>query len=232
MANYQHILYLEDDAIDIKNMQWLSQQIDTIQLHILEDLSEVDTFLQSHTIDLIITDQYVQHSHFSEYISAFKNIPYVVLSNSDLEKSAVLTSQPIIVLSKPLYLSAFEELCIKKEVNSVEQPTDEYFDTITDISMKNEMLKLLTEEFKNAVTQFPKLIAQQQTREARNLIHKLSGKFSLLKMKQAYNSSRNLEKELANGIFNTTKATDLLQKIKQVSTYLDSKFAIHDSTDY
>ncbi len=222
MKEKVHILYIEDDTLDIRNLEWLADQVDHVQLTICQSFEKVASILSANTIDLIITDQYVKADHYSNYLSHFKQLDYIVLSNTtDLKKSTILYP-PLKSFKKPLTLDVFKSLFEANSSQKVASKYD-YFDTITDEEYKERLISLLKSEFENVLLAVPKLLNDNNLEEIRQIVHKVSSKFSLLQMKEPFDLARNIEKELTIDVLSNDKIQLLLENTETAFTYLNSK---------
>lgn len=231
MKTYQ-LIYIEDDAIDIKNMQWLCDQIGAVEVHIVQHLETLETYLKRYSVDLIITDQFIENIHFSEYIHLFKSVEYMVLSNSDILHEEQLAYQPKQILSKPLYLNVLQKIIhSNKTIDPQEIPQTSYLETISNPKMKQQIIDLLILEFDRAQKQLPRWIKEKNYHEIKHMSHKISGKFSILNMKNTYELARSIDRELNKGVFDRSKATELHKKIELVLSSLLTKYARNESTN-
>ncbi len=227
MSNKQKILYIEDDVLDIQNMKWLCNNADDISLNIITDFEELPEAIKTINPNLIITDQYLRTNHFSKYIHAFNNIDYIVLSNN-LEINTTLQKNPKHILKKPLLIKTFREL-ILNEKQAEDHPKIDFFNTISDENTKTKMIQLLKSELSYAQEKLPQHLENRQIEEMITIIHKISGKFSILNMKESYDLSRELELNLKNNTLETIKIQKLITNINNALHFLTTKFNLHES---
>ena len=106
------VLYIEDNLIDKRNMEWVCSNFDDIALTITDDLDQLPTILKENSFDIIFTDRRIGSANFADFVPLWNKIPYYVLSNSTyLEKG--LEPQSIRYLQKPLIQSTFEKIFTK-----------------------------------------------------------------------------------------------------------------------
>lgn len=218
---YSHILYVEDDELDILNMQWLAEAMEGLNLKVLNEYKDCEAYLVNHKVDLIILDQYINGEHFSAYPKLMSQLPYMVLTHGSLDVGA-LDHKPVKVLKKPLHMNEFA-MQIKRERRSQDQPSLSYFDEIADESLRKEMLTILKEEFGNALNTFPELVDKKDSNSLKEVIHRLGSKFSLLAMKKDFDLSITLEKELMESQFDVDKMFNLFQGIQRAYEVLSTK---------
>lgn len=223
MIKKVHILYVEDDALDTRNLEWLVDQTDHVKLTTCQSFDDVASILNTNTIDLIITDQYVKTDHYSDYLKYFNQLDYIVVSNTTDLKNGNLLYPPIKSLKKPLTLDTFKSLF---ELNTSDQdaPEADYFDTISDEVQKQKMINLLKREFENVLNALPQLLNENNLEEIKHLVHKVSSKFSLLQMKETYDLARNIEKELTIDVVSNDKIQLLLENTASAFKHLKSKY--------
>ena len=218
MSSYQHILYLEDDQLDVKNMRWLCDQIDGLTLSISDSFQENDI----SAVDLIITDQYLYGNHFSDFVYLFGKLNYCVLSNNTNINIDKLSHQPIALLDKPLKLNDFKAIISEEKIEVTDKFDLDFFASFTSEEIA-EIRKLLLQEFEYFIINIPLLLAQNNTTEMRNIVHKITGKYSMLNMTSTFNQAREIEKQLkcddiaAEGIHQLVKETKkAFQYLKKV----------------
>ena len=217
-----HILYIEDDALDIRNMEWLVDQMNEVQLTVSSTFDSVDSVLKHHTIDFIITDQYINQTHYSDYLSTFEKKNYVVLSNTKNVEKEGLLYPPLQTLQKPLSLDIFKSL-FSDNHPTLKAHKNDFFDTISDEGQKKKLIALLSEELDTVLTKLPRLLGENNMDEMKHLIHKVSSKFSLLQMKETFDLAREIEKELDVDVISKEKIKLLLQNTTTALTHLKSK---------
>ncbi|PCE62558.1 Hpt domain-containing protein [Sediminicola luteus] len=215
---YEHILYLEDDPLDIRNMQWLAEQNPGIMLHIVTDFESCKAYLASHRVDLLILDQFIHGEHYAKHPGLLNVTPYIILTNGSLQPS-FLKEKPPLVLPKPLTLSDFEKL-VGFTPDQAERPSLQNFDSIDNQKYRAEMLDLLQNEFKTALERIPIAVDHNKLGELRDIVHKLGGKFAFLQMKRTHTLTRTLEKHLAKGQLDTQQVFDLTEAISHALSIL------------
>ncbi len=218
---YSHILYVEDDELDILNMQWLAEAMEGLDLKILNEYKDCEAYLANHKVDLIILDQYINGEHFSAYPELMSQVPYMVLTHGSLDIGA-LDHKPVKVLKKPLHMNEFA-MQVKRERHGRDQPSLSYFEKVANESLRKEMLVILKEEFGDALNTFPELVDKKDSISLREIIHRLGSKFSLLAMKKDFDLSIALEKELGEGQFDVDKMFNLFQGIQRAFEVLSTK---------
>jgi HPt (histidine-containing phosphotransfer) domain-containing protein len=215
---YEHILYLEDDPLDIRNMQWLAAQNPGIKLHIVTDFQSCKLFLDTHRVDLLILDQFIQGEHYAKHPELLNGTTYIVLTNGSLQPS-FLKEKPPLVLPKPLRLSEFENL-VGLVPDQVELPSLKNFETIDNPKFRTEMLQILQQELQNALEKIPVAVDKGKTIELRDIVHKLGGKFAFLQMKSTHALAKSLEKRLTNGHIDANQLLELMNAISHALNIL------------
>ena len=200
------ILYIEDNLIDRKNMEWVCRNFSNVELTILKKFDGIEAYLSDNQPDLIFTDRRIGSSDFSSYAHLWSNTPYYVISNTIFE-SKNLETAPLGYLQKPLTKSVFEGLLFEKEAVK-DDPNMDYFAQIPDEELQKEMKSLLIEELESARDRIPIIDSLE---ELTSKIHNLAGKFSLLGMEESFNQSKELEHLLRKG----EESKELLDKIVQ-----------------
>jgi len=222
MSSITNILYIEDDGLDIRNMEWLTDQLDTVQLTVSQTFESISSILKSTKIDLVITDQYIKNTHYADYLKHFQDIKYIVISNTSDIKQEGLLYPPLRTLQKPLTLDLFKSL-FKENHPTQDQPKDDFFDTISDANQKKKLISLLVKELDTLFKELPRLQGENNIDEMKHLVHKVSSKFSLLQMKETFELARTIEKELTIDIISQEKIQLLLENTTTALTHLKTK---------
>lgn len=244
------ILYIEDDEIDRRNMEWICSYLPKVELLILDDFSELERGLQFKP-DLIITDRYIDDNCFSEKLAFWIGTPYYVLSNSVVE-NLDLRQQPIEYLPKPLAKSKLEEVVKNAQASNApntdknvatsghsdqpnlkDLPNLAFFDQIPNAEMRDTMLALLLTELVNAYKDIKhqhqditgkinsgKSINTSDYEALRQSVHKLASKFSMLEMRQSFDLTRELEQMLLKQKLDTNLVRDLMINVQTCIDFL------------
>ncbi len=187
------VLYVEDNLIDKRNMEWVCSNFSNIALTITDDLDQLPDLLKEISFDIIFTDRRIGSANFAGIVPLWGKTPYYVLSNSIyLEKG--LEPQPISYLQKPLIQSTFESI-INKGVVPLNDPNLDYFEQFPNEEFKVKMKELLKEELENALVKIPEA-QKNDSSELILLIHNLAGSFSILSMKDSFAICKETEKRL------------------------------------
>ena len=214
------ILYIEDDFIDKKNMEWLCRNFPKVELCILNDFEEASNYLEKHKPDLIFTDRRIGNTDFSKFSHLWENIPYYVISNT-IFKEKELLKEPIDYLQKPLVHSTLESI-FNQNAPKFDEPNMDYFKDFPSPKLVSEMKELLIEELLNAQKKIPAILDDKDNQLSRT-VHNLAGKFSLLGMEKTFNLCRTIESLLKDGKPINTLVQDLLSGIEVSLTYLNTQ---------
>jgi len=216
------LLYIEDDFIDKKNMEWVTNHFDDISLQIKASFTSAQSILEQEHFDLIISDQNVEQEQLIDYLHLFKNKEFYVLSNS-VSIDDVIVEKAKGIIKKPLTIGEFRELLGTNEQEETDTPNLNYFKIIDNPEAKAEMLGIIERELQNANTEIPKLVAENKPEALKNLIHKLASKFSVLGMETTFKQVVALEKELKNGSMPAQKIDQLNNQIATALMFLTSE---------
>lgn len=214
------VLYIEDDFIDRKNMEWLCRNFPQVELHIVNNFDKASEYLENHKPDLVFTDRRIGNTTFAEFTHLWQNVDYYVLSNT-VFKEKDLYKEPIAYLQKPLINSALEGI-LNKSKPKVDEPNMDYFNLFPNEELANEMKELLEEELLNAQQKIPNILDNEDN-ELLRVAHNLAGKFSLLGMEKTYNLCREIESLLRNGKSVSTLVQDLQKGIETSLVYLNAQ---------
>lgn len=211
------ILYIEDDFIDRKNMQWLCSNFSMVELSIVEDFEAAQAFLETNKVDLILTDRRIGNQSFHEFPQLWLHAPYYVVSNT-VFKEKNLELEPKDYLQKPLVQSTLEAIFSPKP--KVDMPNMEYFEQLPSSEMAIEMKALLIQELEKGKKTIPTVLDNDNNQLLRS-VHNLAGKFSFLGMEKTFYLCREIESLLENGKTVDTLVRDLLDSIEVSLAFLN-----------
>ncbi len=217
------ILYIEDDQLDKRNMDWVCSNIETDSIEVFHaiDFKEAKTILVQNTIDYIITDQYIEEKCYTEHEEdLLKDYPYYVLTNS-INPTIKNQYPPQKIFIKPFVKKQLYEILEYSE-NQYDEISLSYFDQFeTSPELQEKMLHIIQEEFQDFL--FKTDHTTLEPIQLATLLHKLCSKFSLLGMEKTYC----LVKETENAIRETDtidfKALSTIkERIKNVLLFLEN----------
>ena len=215
------LLYIEDDFIDAKNMEWVCDHFEQVSLQIVDSFEQAKNVLATQEFDLVITDQNVHQDKLKEQLSLFENKTFYVLSNA-VSIDAKVTAIAKGIIKKPLTKDKIANLLgITKPID--DNPNLSYFKVIDNPEAKTEMLLIIQNELENAKEQIPDLVAENNSETLKNLVHKLASKFSVLGMQATFELVAELEKELKNGTIPLEKVSFLERQIANALTFLNQE---------
>jgi hypothetical protein len=214
-----NILYIEDDELDQKNMEWICSYFSDVKFVIVDDFDDVSEVIAKQSFDLVFSDRNVEMSQFSEYVHLWETIPYYVLSNTVFEEE--VTPQPLKYLQKPLTKTVFEEI-INGDKEILDIPNLSYFEQIPTEELKIMMKDLLLKELIKAKEDIP-IYINTDTKQLIRTIHNLASKFSILGMENTFHLSKKIETELRNDKAVGGLIDDLLKRINLALEYLTTK---------
>jgi len=213
------ILYIEDDFIDRKNMQWLCSNFPEVELTIVEDFELAQAFLNENEVNLIFTDRRIGNETFNEYPQLWLHAPYYVVSNT-ICKNKKLELHPLDYLQKPLVNSILEEI-FQPKPNKVDLPNMSYFEQLPFPEMVTEMKQLLIAELEKGQKLIPSIL-NNENNELSRTVHNLAGKFSILGMENTFYNCREIENLLKDGKPVTNLVQDLLSSINVSLEFLNT----------
>ncbi len=215
------LLYIEDDQLDKRNMDWVFSNIensDSFKIIHVSNFDEAINISKLNSIDLIITDQSIDEQNYAEVDYFLKDYNYYVLTNN-VNPNIKAKYPPKAFFTKPFtkdYL--LEILDIKEKINQINLDYFEQFSA--NPQLKKEMLRIVHKEFKNALTQID--VLKDTPKDLAALLHKLCSKFSILGMTQTYK----LVKSTENKIIEKQNTEGL--PLKEIQTQLKEGLAFLD----
>ncbi|APD07890.1 hypothetical protein UJ101_02390 [Flavobacteriaceae bacterium UJ101] len=216
---YMTILYIEDDALDKRNMEWVCSNIETPSIHIIHTMNfqEAENILQSNEIDFIITDQSIDHEYYTSYENLFQNHTYYVLTNNINEKLKS-NHKPQKKFTKPFVKEHLHEILhLPQKQDSINLNYFEQFSASPKLQF--EMLSIIINEFQNTLNKIDTLT--QQPTELASLLHKLCSKFSVLGMEKTYQLVKKTEESIINTqTIDTHSISIIKQELKSALLFL------------
>jgi len=212
------LLYIEDDFIDAKNMEWVCDHFEQVSLQIVDSFEQAKNVLATQEFDIVVTDQNVHQDTLEERLCLFENKTFYVLSNA-VSVDAKITALAKDILKKPFTKDTMANLLgIQQQVD--DNPNLNYFKVIDNPEAKAEMLLIIKRELENAKEKIPVLVADDDNETLKNLVHKLASKFSVLGMEVTFKHVLELEKELKNGTIPLEKVNFLERQIANALLFL------------
>lgn len=205
------LLYIEDDFIDHKNMEWVCDHFPTVSLQIVNSFLDAKKKLEDQQFDLIITDQNVHQVKLEEELGLFKDQRFYVLSNA-ISVHATTASLVQGILKKPITKVEMAGL-LGVPIQDNDHPNFNYFKVIDNAEVKAEMLQIIQNELESAKEKIPVLVARKDIETLKYVVHKLASKFSVLGMKTTFEHLKELENELRSGTMTLEKITFLEHQI-------------------
>lgn len=217
------ILYIEDDQLDKRNMDWVCSNIEPNTVKILHALNfkEAKAILSEKSVDYIITDQYIQDECYHEHEeSLLKDYTYYVLTNS-INPSIKNVYPPKKTFIKPFVKKQLYEILEPCKIQNDEINLN-YFDQFeSSPELKEKMLNLIKEEFQDFLVKTN--TSNLESKQVVALLHKLCSKFSLLGMEKTYTLVKDTENAIRNSnIIDIESLNKIKHQLKTVLIFLEN----------
>lgn len=227
MMKYSHIIYVEDDPIDIWNMERICIRHKELELVIVNSFQEMVHHFADHKKQLIITDQFLRGQHFTDCIDLFQDRDYVVLSNVELIND-FSGQKPLEVLLKPLEKDMLYGLIYGEEQMTTQQ-SFHFMESDWSLDIKKEVAGLIQNELLAFLSEAQSLISTKDYEGLHFRVHKLTSKFSFLAMPEAFDLSQEIGGELREGRLTDRSICKLLSYAQTALSLLTAKTKSYES---